>query len=98
MHKGGIRDGGGSWAHIQWVSLLLMSGGSPHIGPNSGATIACTAGCGITSYKLKLQVTSVCAYMCALVCLHVCVLVCTCVCVCACEHFVLGCMCVYICI
>ena len=33
LHEGAIRDGGGSWAHIQWIPPSPMSGGSPPVGP-----------------------------------------------------------------
>ena len=73
--------------------LSLMSGGSlpswASLGVQQGGhSIACTAGCGITS---------VCVCVCMCVCVFVCVYVCVCVCVCV---FVVMCMhiCVFVCV
>ena len=58
-HEGPIRDGGGSWAHIQWVSPSLMSGGSPPFYPFGAQQWGHNSQhCRLWYYKL--QVTSVC--------------------------------------
>ena len=69
-----IGDGGGSWAHIQWVSPSLMSGASHPVGPPLAQGGHNSTNCRLWYYKYyKL---SVCVCVCVCACVRVCVRAC----------------------